>query len=255
MTGYKGHMEFTVRFLYLLSTYGMPVLCSITMLLGLIIMYRKESVTKVLGVWAIAHGLGGVLSGMYTLIKSHLSVTNGPTINVCITILQILLSIISVIALFLFAKYRYKAKGLIAVALIELLSFPLFIFISKAFLNSDHFEFETLYRLSYLFEIFKSMFTIAVFIIILIPYYKNRRRERYLPNLWKFILAYIIVSAVNNISNIILAIAGPFDLGALDLANIFMVVIAVTGMFVCPLTAVYILRKGQDLSEVPKKRR
>lgn len=248
-------MVFTVRFLFLLYTYGMPVLCSITLLIGMIIIYRKESLTKMLGVWAVAHGLGGVLSGMYTLIKTHLSVTNGPTINVCVTILQVLLAIISVIALFLFAKYRYKAKGLLAVALIELLSFPLFLFISNTFLNTDHFEFSTLYRLTYLFEIIKSLFTIAAFIIILIPYYKNRRRERYLPKLWIFILVYIIVSAVNNVSNIILVIAGPFDIGALDLANIFMVVIAVVGMFVCPLTAVYILRKGQDQSEVSRKRR
>ena len=66
----------------------MPILCSVTLLIGMIIMYRKDQLTRILGIWAIAHGLGGVLSGVYTLIKSHLSANNVTTINTSVTILQ-----------------------------------------------------------------------------------------------------------------------------------------------------------------------
>ena len=171
-------MSFLARFLYLLYTYGMPILCSVTLLIGMIIMYRKESLTKILGIWAISHGLGGVLSGVYTLIKSHLSVTNAPTINTSITILQLLLAIISVLAMFLYAKYRYNAKGLIAVVLIELISVPLFSVLSNKFLTTDYFEFDTLYRLTYIVNIIKSLVNVAAWVIIFIPFYKNRKRER-----------------------------------------------------------------------------
>ena len=247
-------MSFLARFLYLLYTYGMPILCSITLLIGMIIVYRKDYLTRILGIWAISHGLGGVLSGVFTLIKSHLSDNNAPTINTSITILQMLLAIITVLAIFLYAKYRYNAKGLIAVILIELISIPLFALISKKFLTSDYLDFETLYRVTYIFNIFKSLVNVAAWLIILYPFYKNRERERNMPKLWIFIAVYIFFLVINNLSNLILAIAGPFDLGAIEVSNFCMVIIADLGMFVTPLTAIYILRKGKELTQSSKKR-
>lgn len=247
-------MSFLARFLYLLYTYGMPVLCSITLLIGLIIMYRKDQLTRILGIWAISHGLGGVLSGMYTLIKSHLSVNNVTTINTSVTILQMLLAIITVLAIFLYAKYRYNAKGLIAVILIELISIPLFAVISEKFLTTDFLEFEKLYRVTYIFNIFKSLVNVAAWLIILYPFYKNRERERDLPKLWIYIAVYVFFLVINNLSNLILAISGPFDLGAIEVSNFCMVIIADLGMFVSPLTAIYILRKGKELTQSSKKK-
>jgi len=247
-------MSFLARFMYLLYTYGMPILCSITLLIGMIIVYRKDYLTRILGIWAIAHGLGGVLSGVFTLIKSHLSVTNYPTINTSVTILQMLLAIITVLALFLYAKFRYNAKGLIAVILIELISIPLFAIISKKFLTSDYLEFETLYRVTYAFNIFKSLVNIAAWLIILYPFYKNKDRERNLPKLWIYIAVYIFFLLFNNLSSLIMAIAGPFDLGAIEVSNFCMVIIADLGMFVAPLTAIYILRKGKELTQSSRKR-
>ena len=231
----------------------MPILCSITMLIGMIIMYRKDHLTRILGIWAIAHGLGGVLSGIFTLIKSHLSINNAPTINTSVTILQMLLAIVSVLAIFLYAKYRYNAKGLIAVILIELISIPLFAVISEKFLTTDFLEFEKLYRVTYIFNIFKSLVNIAAWLIIIYPFYKNRERERTLPKLWIYIAVYIFFLAINNISNLILAISGPFDLGAIEVSNFCMVIVADLGMFVTPLTAIYILRKGKELTQSSKK--
>ena len=90
--------------------------------------------------------------------------------------------------------------------------------------------------------------------MILYPFYKNRERERDLPKLWIYIAVYVFFLVFNNLSNLILAISGPFDLGAIEVSNFCTVIIADLGMFVTPLTAIYILRKGKELTQSSKKK-
>ena len=241
----KDLLEIIAKCAMLLNRYGYPVLCVACIVMGILILIRKDNITKILGIWLVTSGVGSVFS---LILQAVNSATDGEASSWLSGIDNAVAAVVSfavIITFYLYAKYSYGVRGLVALIIIKLSAIPaniLFAAISNAVSDNG---FETGYRMSCFRFAFILLFDIAVYVIIFLAHFKNRGKESHLPKMYLVPLLSIISKFINIICNVIFAFAGTGNGGLRDGVTLVMLIIADLFMFVVPAAGIYILRKGR----------
>ncbi|MCR5803107.1 MAG: hypothetical protein K6G47_02480 [Clostridia bacterium] len=230
-------------FLQTLNTSGRIVLGALLIILGIVVVLVKDKATKNLGFWTLISGINGVLSGTLGILRIRGSAEILARASSLFTVLGMLLTTAAYVFLFLYAKARYSAKGLLPVILIKLAGFPVTMILNiimNPLVLSDKIN---LYL--FLSCITTTIFDIAVLIILTRIYIKNRSREEHLPMLWLVPLIQVIGFLFEIMVSLIVVIL-PSSSGVCDVMSLISIVIV---MAVVPVFAVYILIKAPQSSK------
>ncbi len=241
-----GKMEKIAQFLYALYFYGSPVVNTISLILGVIIVYKKDTLTKLLGLWIVSGGLNYFIGSIIPLAATRVSPQAYNNLSMASSILQAMLSLAALASVFLYAKFRYKAKGFIPLILIQLLSIPLLLLVSllgNKYLVKD---FASLYNFSLIRTILSSVISIVLLAIIMMAYYKHRDKEPDIPKMWYVLCFQIGFTACCIILYIVLIIIGHEIFKGRDIVDFIELILNLLWIFVMPAAAVYILRNGKN---------
>ena len=238
-------MEKIAQFIYALYFYGSPVVNTISLILGVIIIYKKDTLTKLLGIWIVSGGLGYFINSLITLTSTRVSPQVYSNLSMVSAILQAMLSLAALAAFFLYAKFSYKAKGFLPVILIQLLSIPFTLIV--AFLGNKYFvkDFTSLYRFSLIRNIISSVISIVLLAILLLAYYKHRDKEPDIPKMWYIPCLQICFTACCIILYVVRIIIGHENFNAQEIVDFIELILNVLWIFVMPAAAVYILKNGK----------
>lgn len=239
------NISFLLSFLYY---YGVPLILVLSIIFGFIIIGRKDAPTKLLGVWIVtwsianllqfASGTIGMLFGMENF-RNYMSISG---------ITGSILGAVGLFALFLYAKLRYRAKGLIAAIIIKVAEAPLTMGFSYLWnLRSSRSDL-TAEQFAYASTILKESITLIVLIIIFCAYAKNRKSETNIRAMWLFTLLLVLYSAATICLNTY-TIISLRDNNIMDIAgNTYDSIQLLLGIFPVVIefiAAVYILAKGR----------
>ena len=241
-----GKMEKIAQFIYALYYYGSPVVNTISLILGVIIIYKKDTLTKLLGLWIVSGGLGYFISSLIILTSTRVSPQVYSNLSMVSTILQAMLSLAALASVFLYAKFRYKAKGFVPLILIQLLSIPFVLLV--ALLGNKYFvkDFASLYNFSLIRNIISSVISIVLLAIIMMAYYKHRDKEPNIPKMWYVLCFQIGFTACCIILYIVLIIIGHENFKGRDIVDFIELILNLLWIFVMPAAAVYIFRNGKN---------
>lgn len=240
----------------LIFTYSVPVFNLISIILGIIIIVRKDVLTKLLGIWLITWSVSNILANALRMFSRIFNMETFAKFSSVSSIARTVLGAAGLICLFLFAKFSYKAKGLIAIIIIRLAEAPAVLAYNAYWTtSSDRTELTSL-RFSYSLTILRELIALIIFVIIFLAYFKNRRSEERLPKMWLVPFFYILSSVAmtgyciytvimsNSISYLEIN-SGIYELTGLLINN--------APMYITPVAAIYILVNGRKLFERKKK--
>lgn len=175
---------------FLPTVFGIIILCK----------YRKY---REFGISLILSGLIGV----YTEIGRYFILSRGEefvarTLSY-VSIVAALMSFVSMILIFLYAKRNYESKGLPVVIAVPLGWTFLTTLIRMLVLNKMNFrgDFSSMNRFLLGMSFVGSLASIAIMIFIAVVYFKNKGKETYASRLWVFIMIIAIISAAGSLAS------------------------------------------------------
>lgn len=185
------NIDFWVTMLYI---YGTPAIVFFTIIFGVITIFRKDVPTKLLGVWLVTWSIANLLnyaSGTVGMVLNMDNVANYLSIS---SVARSILGAVGLLGLFLYAKIRYRAKGLIAIIILKLAESPLVMLFNyiwqliaaKYDLTNDQFAFGT--------NIIREAVTLIVLIIIFSAYVKHSKTETDIRKMWIFPFFLVLFS-------------------------------------------------------------
>ena len=187
--------ELTILFT-LLFFFGEYVATVFAIVVGIIIIVRKESTTGLLGIWCLLSGISELISALYNTALRFLPMETISKLASVKSIIQGLLAMATIVLLFMYPKIRYKAKGLIAIVIIRLAVNPAIILLNelsnRLFIKLSNSALPTYY----LTTVVSALTSIAVSIIIFLAYFKNKEKEEYISKMWIFHLLSVIFGVI-----------------------------------------------------------
>ncbi len=231
-------------FIYKTYIYGglmLPCLCTA---LGIVILLKKDKCAKWLGAWFLARGLCDFVQHFYTLLPRYISSIDIKTYSAlafpksCVTAV---LSVFCFIAIFLYAKWRYSSKGLLATILL-ILAKPVAVIplvLAQSFFMKSAGSAE---KYAYLRYLASAIPEIAFWIFILVIYYKNREKEEKQRALWTLPL-FILIFNVYFVIRYLLAI---FDVNKYIMIDIYATIVQ---LVIITIYAFYVLSKAPNKLE------
>jgi hypothetical protein len=120
-----------------------------------------------------------------------------------VSIVAALMSFVSMILIFLYAKRNYESKGLPVVIAVPLGWTFLTTLIRMLVLNKMNFrgDFSSMNRFLLGMSFVGSLASIAIMIFIAVVYFKNKGKETYASRLWVFIMIIAIISAAGSLAS------------------------------------------------------
>ena len=178
---------------YYLSEYGKPALYAAALVLGIIIICNKDKATKLLGIWIAACALESILGVIYVLLARYGGAVFLSRFALYKSVMAFIFSSAATVMLFLYAKYSYGIKFSV---LIVLLSVKLGSTLINSFLMQNVLSYRRIgdtVNYGYFSNILNLIPGIAVTVILLIIFIKNKHREAELKLLWLSPLSSLIV--------------------------------------------------------------
>ena len=237
--------------------YSAPVLNVLSLILGIIVICRKDVPTKLIGIWLAASSAANVIAYAIRVFGNMFGTDTFARLSTVSTISSTVLGTVSVICLFLYAKIRYGAKGLIAIILLRLAEAPLvFAFNGLWGITSHGVSGSEGLQFNYLLTGIKELLALIIYIIILAADFKHRKSETHLKIMW-FTPFYLVLCS--------LALIGLCVYTSLSLASISMDELATNAyslisyainylpIYAAPVASIYVLAKGRRIFENRKK--
>lgn len=180
-----------------------PIVILFILICGLLITFSSKKGMKILGIWAILEAITTALGNIslfvqylyYQKIITSDFYTEGPynTIITTAGIISFFLGITSKILIWLYAKRNYGTKK---APIIVILSLIIGSIIARIIITVSFHDHEQLNILLKALTISQTAFGIAITIIYLVIFFKNRSIERNVPKLWTFYLYGLITSII-----------------------------------------------------------
>lgn len=248
-------MRFLDLLLFYVEMYIHPAIVLVSLLLGIIIICRKEKVTKFLGVWISFEAVNAILEGIRTQIMRYGDMQLAARSAVYFRIAGIAVLGIAGFALFLYAKYRYGTKNVVGVLVVVtrvLLTF-LLPFLCAKIIDGNDFKDPTQYALC--LNCINLIPTIIVGALLFSVYYKNRSKEEDMKLLWTSTLFAILYPVLKLVMHLIAIVrVADHHNETEDLLLIGNLFLSVVFMFVLPLFAIYILACGRRSFRLPEQK-
>ncbi len=247
---------FTTYFTLALG-YSAPVLNVLSLIIGIIVICRKDVPTKLLGIWLAASSLANVIAYSFRVFGNMFSVDTFTKLSTASTVSNTILATVSVICLFLYTKLRYNAKGLIAIILLRLAEAPLvFAFNGLWGITSGGLSGSEGFQFNYLLTAIKEFVALIIYIIILAAYFKHRRSETHLKIMW-FTPFYLVLCSLALISLCIytsLSLASrTMDEIATNTYTMISYAINYLPLYAAPVASIYVLARGRRIFENKKR--
>lgn len=246
-------MELTTAILVYLYYFGRPLLILAGIVVGIVIICKKDSITKLLGIWIVASSLSNLLVGLYDILSRYGGLEFISRLTMFRNVVTIVLNLTAGILLFLYAQKRYGINIVVGIILIlgsNLLSTLLTLIFSRIW-TPDDFSHPAQY--SYLLSL-TSMIPSFIFVAIwFYIFFKNRHKEKELKHLWLNNLLSLFQGVYNVAFYLILFISANVDgkNNNNDITALTMLVFIV-GTVLSFLMKIYILVKGRKESEDDK---
>lgn len=246
-------MNFYSFILMCLYFYGMPVVSIANIILAIVIICTKEKVTKLLGICAAINGVSSLLSSLYQLLIRYLRMVDLVRFANANSIASVFLGIASGVFLILYVNKRYGTKIYVGIILIAISSFLSMIIrvITGNLLPPGKFDNTEMY--GYFMTLMSMLPVIAVDIVWLVIFIKNRIKEKDLNYLWLMRLFALIGASVYSMCYIIsLVAADNADRSLQDAASTVTIFVSIFDLVVTFGFEIYILVKGSKASEEDK---
>ena len=183
-------------------TYGGLLLPFATAGLGACILATKEKYTKWLGAWFLSIGLCYFVQHLYNMLPRYVGVKTIIALSFPKSCVAAALTVLALISVFLYAKFRYEAKGLLAVILL-ILAKPIvivpLILNQGSIINSA----SSASVFSNLTSFLSALPGIAIWIMLVLIYRKNRDKEDNMGALWTHPLCVLFFEIFFEIFNLV----------------------------------------------------
>ena len=240
--------DFLVLLIARLYTYGTPTLILIGLILGFIIIGRKDAPTKLLGIWVVTWSIANLLNFGSRIIGIFFGMEDFVKLMSISYVAGGVLGAVGLIALFLYAKIRYKAKGLIALILIRVSETPLTMLFNYLWKIRDDKLNLTADQLAFAINILKELITLLAMIIILVAYFKHRKSEQNIRQMWLvpfFLVLFSIVSIGLNLYMILMLQGNATYNLTSDSYDMVNTIVSAVPVIIEPIAAIGILAKGR----------
>ena len=209
---------------------GIALLLDLAVLIaGCIVFFRRDRYAAWLGMYLAAIGFSSILGNASIFISRLLGAQVLGSIRIWISIAQVLLSFATVLFVFLYARRRY---GLSSLWLIAVIGLPVVSLLTSGyfrlgfnmhlkFIDSPYDRIAAAFGVAgddfYVFGVYFSnaagtVFTLILWIIFVILYYRNREKEEVLPAIWEFAVAHALLIMVTAVIPLLVVVKGLPDL-------------------------------------------
>ena len=232
-----------------------PTIIIVGLILGIIIICTKESITKLLGASIVIGSIGNILNAVYE-IGMHFVGTN--TIGTLIYVqsaVSFVLGLASGVILYLYVKKRYGTKLITGIIMIVggcTMSTVITMIFNKIFEISD---FDNPSQFSYLLSSITFLIGFAFQIAWFIIFFKNRHKEKELKLLWLERVICLASAAVSLGSGLYMffALSGTpsyAEINSLQMNNdVFQIIGTLVFCVLDLLMKIYIVVKGRKASK------
>lgn len=205
--------------LFYVYMYGGLLLSFATAGLGACILATKEKYTKWLGSWFLSIGLCNFVLHLYNMSARYVGSKTLAALSFPKSCVAAALTVIALISIFLYAKFRYAAKGLLAVILL-ILAKPIvivpLILNQKSIINGA----SSASVFSNLTSFLSALPEIAIWIMLVLIYRKNKDKEDKMSALWTHPLCMLIFGLISECFCLVRIFCGTANLALTMLVTI-----------------------------------
>ncbi|MBP5261803.1 MAG: hypothetical protein J6Z43_06745 [Clostridiales bacterium] len=209
---------------------GIALLLDLAVLIaGCIVLFRRDRYAAWLGMYLAAAGFSSVLGNTSIFISRVVGAQVLGSIQVWISLAQILLPFATALFVFLYARRRYGLSYLWLIAVIglpvaSLLTsgyFRLGFDMHLKFIDSPYDKIAAAFGVAgddfYVFGAYFSnaagaVFTLILWIIFVFLYYRNREKEQVLPAIWGFAIAQALLIMLTAAVPLVVVVTGLPDI-------------------------------------------
>ncbi len=228
-----------------INLFGKPILAVLTLIFGILIICNSDKITKFLGIFFTANSIGTIVTSIFTLLTMIPGITLGPVPSTVLPFVTIPVSAVVMLSMFLYAKYRYGTKMYLLYIMAGIIAGGAAMVAILTPLISNLVSVEEGIRVSYISSVLSILNSMAVTVMLLLIYFKDRKKEDKLKIFWVYHLITLIFGIYSLVINLIAAIAissfSQIDLRTM--LELFMLIGSELAMFVMPVFAVYVFVK------------
>ena len=232
-----------------------PALLIASLIIGIIILCRKEKVTKFLGIWITCEAVFGILEGIYTLLMRYGGAEKTAHSAIYFRICEIALLCVAALALFLYAKFSYGTRNIVGVLIVvaQVLLAILLPYIYAGIIKPRSFRDPMQFYL--ILSCINLIPSFIVNILLLSVYFRNRSKEEDLKLLWTNHLIALVFLGIKLVMYLIGAVSVADHHKAMDnFISTGNLLLSVVSMFVLPFFAVYVLAYGRKTPRLPEEK-
>ena len=242
MSAYYGITNSLYYFIY-------PLLTIAILVLGIIIICKKDKATKMLGIWFAVSAASGLIYSLFILCAGFISKTDSAIFAAARTIMTGLLGYASIAAFFMYAKMRYKVKAYVLIIILAVsVSLSFIINISGEYVFRSVYTGNNSLVFQYVRSIFSIIPSVIENIILMIIYLKNKPVEKELKLLYLRPLSVLIVSALTTVVYTVGCFVTSNGSRRMRVSNgvgSVVVIITLLDLSIFLLFAIYVLVKGR----------